>query len=363
MAPRTNLPTGVHRVRATLSDGTRRFYFSLRGVPNSKFFQGPEAIPTNAEFHLAYARALEGTRHKPKGETTESVVDDFISSVNFQKLAPRTKIDYRRWLDRFTEEFGADPIKMFEEQEAAREVEKWRENWNHSPKQYDYAGTVVTLFLNWAANTKHLIRKHYCTFSKVYEADRAHITWLPQHVDRVLEIAPDPVKNLLIAATETGMRPQDLVKLDRFQIENTKGGNRRVRIRTQKRGRPAYIPVTEALAAVIDGAPAGREFILATEKGHRWTPRYASQKIKDYRNKAGLTEEKVGYALRLQDCRGTAATRLLEAGAGLFEIATVTGWSVRYAGQMIETYAVVTSDKTDRILAKLETAKKNKSGT
>lgn len=363
--PSDQLPPEIHRVKSTLADASTIYYFSLRRRKGSGFYKSTQKLPREREFYDAYTAKMQEMLPKASGFLTGELVDSYYLSPAFTKLSDRTKDDYRKWLERFKVEFGVDPMKMFEEVASVAEIEEWRSRWQHSPKQYDDAGTIVTILLNWAcrAERKHRIDRHHCKFTKIYKSDRAKITWIPQFINRTLEVAPLHVQRLLIAACETGMRPQDLVRLDRFQIENTSKGNRRIRIRTKKRGRLAFIPVTPALVEIIDTTPATQEYILSTAKGHRWTPRYASQCLKECRNKAGLTEDRIGYALHLHDCRGTAATTLLEAGAGLFEIASVTGWSVRYAAQMIEVYAVVTSDKTDAILEKLKVAKKNRSGT
>lgn len=65
------------------------------------------------------------------------------------------------------------------------------------------------------------------------------------------------------------------------------------------------------------------------------------------------------YSLRLYDTRGTAATRLLNHGLTLKEIAQHMGWSLRTASNMIEKYARVSPDETDTILHKLTAAKRN----
>ncbi|MEE4345176.1 MAG: site-specific integrase, partial [Paracoccaceae bacterium] len=61
--------------------------------------------------------------------------------------------------------------------------------------------------------------------------------------------------------------------------------------------------------------------------------------------------------LRLYDARGTAATRLLNAGLSLAEIANHMGWSVRFAASVIEHYARVAADETDLVLLKLSKSK------
>ncbi|ASP21269.1 phage integrase family protein [Antarctobacter heliothermus] len=293
---------------------------------------------------------------------TSSLVDDYLVSPKFKRLKQRTQKDYLGWLDRFSHEFGDDPAAMFEEWESLGEVNDWRDAWKDSPKQYDYAGTVVTILMNWGVK-QGKIRRHHCTFDKVYKADRAHITWTPAYIEKFLSVAPDNIGRVLIAATETGLRPADLVQLRRFNVEILPSGNRRLRIPTQKRGVYAHIPITPKMAEIIDSAPDGQEYILTNPSGKQWTERYASQRLSHWKNKAGLTKEALGYSLHMHDCRGTATTKLLEAGADAFQLATVFGWNLRYATQMIEVYAVVGSDKTDRILELVQRAEKNASRT
>ena len=78
-----------------------------------------------------------------------------------------------------------------------------------------------------------------------------------------------------------------------------------------------------------------------------------------FKNELGLTEEALGFSLHLHDCRGTATTRLLEAGADAIQLATVFGWNLRYATQMVEIYAIVGGDKTDKILELVAKAEEN----
>ena len=72
--------------------------------------------------------------------------------------------------------------------------------------------------------------------------------------------------------------------------------------------------------------------------------------LRQWRDKAGLTPESLGYDLRLQDARGTAATALLNSGLTLSQLAAFFGWSPRFAASVIENYARVSPDQSDAIL-------------
>jgi len=360
--PTDSLPSEIHRVKAKLADGSAMYYFSLRGRKGSGFYKSADRLPRERDFHESYVAAMDAASPKTSGYLTSRMIDDYIASPRFQRLKPRTQKDYRVWLDRIAVEFGADPATLFEEWESLGEVNDWRDAWNHSPKQYDYAGTVITVLLNWAVK-RGKIKRHHCSFEKVYKADRASIIWTQVHIDKFLETAPDYMGRVLIAATETGLRPADLVQLRRFNVEKLESGNRRLRIPTEKRGVFAHIPITPKMAEIINTVPEGQEYLLTNASGEPWTKRYVSQRLSAYKNQAGLTEDALGYSLHLHDCRGTATTKLLEAGANAFQLATVFGWNLRYATQMIEVYAVVGGDKTDKILELYAKAEKNAAGT
>ena len=158
------------------------------------------------------------------------------------------------------------------------------------------------------------------------------------------------------------MRVADLCKFTVGSVQNTPQG-RRIQVRTNKRKMMATIPVTPAMAAVLDTTPRDRLLILTNATGEALTTHRASEGLRQWRDKAGMTPASLGYDLWLQDARGTAATRLLNAGLTLAQIASHMGWSVRHASQVIEHYARVSLDESDRVLVTLNMAKGGVSGT
>lgn len=349
---RPRLPRGVHAVRRVRADGILFHFYAWRGGP--KFWVDTCHYPNSPEFHAAYAAVIK--LPKPASYMTSTMVDDFLSSPHMPK-AERTQADYRKWALRFAEAFKDDPAAMFEEPESRAEVNDWRNQWAHSPRQYDYAGTIVTRILNWAWKDAGKLRQHHCAgFTKVYEVDRSEIVWTPEQRAAVLAKAPDWICRILTAACETGLRPGDLVRLQWRHVQNTPKG-RRIRIHTNKRKRPATIPVTPKMAAILDQTPKDRLLILVSANGKQLTEHRASEGLRQWRDKAGLTPEVLGYDLRLQDARGTAATRLLNEGLSLANIAAIMGWSVRHAAAVIEHYALVSPEESDAVLMLLAQAK------
>lgn len=345
--PQSDLPKGVHRVRRKLANGKSRFHFyAWRGGP--KFWESDHRKPNDPNFYQAFAEAAE--RPKPADYMTPQMVDDFLSSTALPK-GERSRADIRKWGLRFAEHFKDAPAVIFEERGARGEVNSWRALWKHSPKQHDMAGTHAVRILNWAVEEGKLSEHHCHKLHRLYEVDRSEIVWTQADREAFNAVAPEWARRILCAACETGLRPADLIKLTPAHVEQTPRG-RRLRVRTNKRKRLAHIPITPALAEVIDTTPSGRLLILTNASGNALTTHRASEGVRQWRGKAKLSDE-----LRLYDARGTAATRLLNAGLSLAEIANHMGWSVRYAANVIEHYARVSPDETDAVLVKLAKAK------
>lgn len=285
---------------------------------------------------------------------TPDLVDLFLSSAA-RARSPRSFADQRRWLQRFAAYFHNASARIFEDRRSRGEVNRWRAQWKHSPKQHDMAGVHAVRVLNWAVEEGHLSEHHCHMLPRLYNVDRSEVVWTPSDCEAIYSGAPDWVCRILRVACETGLRPGDLIKLARTAVEQTPHG-RRLRVRTSKRGRVAHIPITPDLAKVIDATPKDRLLILTNASGGPLTEHRASEGLRQWRDKVGLSRE-----LRLQDCRGTAATRLLNAGLSLSEIATHMGWSLRHASNVIEHYAQVSPAETDAVLDKLAKEKRGRS--
>lgn len=151
--------------------------------------------------------------------------------------------------------------------------------WAHSPKQHDYAGTVVSVILNWARDAG-LIQMHHCDrLPKIYKNDRSDIIWASSDIEAFNKKAPEWVRHILSVACETGLRPGDLIRLNWANVEEPPQG-RRIKMRTNKRGQFASIPVTEKLALILNATPKNRLLILVSHTGLRLTEHRASEAVR-----------------------------------------------------------------------------------
>jgi len=347
------LLAGVHRVRVRLKDGTVVQYdYAFRGGP--RIWRTGEPDGPGTPGYLEKVSAASGAQKHAAG-LFRSVIVDFQGSNEWRRLAPRTKADYSRWIVAIDAKVCDAPLGVFERPEILARSLKWRDQW--SGKQADYAWTVLVRIVSWAHGRRILRTHQLLGVERVYTNDRADIIWSDADIEAFVAAAPPEVAAALVGASETGLRPGDLVKLSRAHIEATPRG-RRIRLRTSKRGRIAAIPVTPRMAEIIDRVPPGQILVFLSSHGQPWDEKQLSKQVTVYRRKAGLNER-----LRLYDARGTACTRLLMAGATLQEIAVHMGWSVKTAAEMIEVYAALNPTVSDTILVRHEGARRARSAT
>lgn len=335
---------GINKVKRRLADGTRVEYHSIRGAKGSGFWKSTDPVKLGSQDYIAaYQSALRP--NKSEGSFGE-VIEQFLESNEFRKLAPRTKRDYRKWLDEVRDRFGSAPRSAFEDHRIRATALKWRDRW--SGKNADYAWTVLRRVVSWAVGRGILKQHHLRDAGSLYHSNRADIIWTEDEVAAVERMAPVHVARALRAAVETGLRPGDLIGLSKAHVEETPVG-RRIKLNTRKRERVASIPVTPKMAEIIDSAPGF--LVLTAARNGAWTEENMSKSVKKAARKAEVREE-----LRLYDARGSAVSRLVLSGVTVPELAIHMGWSPRTAAEMIERYAVLDPAMSDAVLAKLQSA-------
>ncbi|MEL6978983.1 MAG: tyrosine-type recombinase/integrase [Pseudomonadota bacterium] len=332
----------VHSVRVRLASGVvRRHHYVTRGGP--RFWTTPDDGYDPVAYVEAY-NAAKGSKPTTRRDSIGQLITAFLDSSEFKKLADRTRSDYRTWLERFGEKFSAAPVVVLQDRRFKADVAAWRDQWSHSPKQAQYAWTIVKRLASWAEDrgliTAHVIRGG----TNLYKADRAELVWTPEDIAKILSTAPEWVRRIIIVATCTGLRAGDLCRLSRAHVRNDF-----VVIRTSKRQRATRIPVLPELREVIEATPPERQNILASERGLDLTPHRASEGVRQWGDKAGVNPD-----LTLNDTRGTVATRLVRAGVKMDDLAGYMAWSLRYANDVIENYVALDPKGGAEILKLLE---------
>lgn len=346
---RVNLK-GIHRVRMTLADGSRReYHYAWRGKGAPKFWDSASNIALGSPEYLSALAACTPTAAAAHGKFRQAIVA-FMESADFAKLAPRTQSDMRKSMFHaatgIDKKFGSAPIAAFNDPRIRAQALEWRDSIGG--KVGDDRIRHLQRIVGFALD-RHLIQQnHLRDIKSLYKSNRAEILWLPDEVESFRAKAPRHVMLILDVALETGLRPGDLVMLAREHVHRTPHG-RRIVIWTRKRKRLASIPVTPRMAQLIDATPPDQSRLIVNKSGQPYShENYLGDAVSEWRDKAKLRKE-----LTLRDTRGTAATRLLEAGADLKEIATHMGWSIKHASEVIERYVALSPAMSDSLAAKL----------
>lgn len=299
----------------------------------------------------AYVAAFAAA--SPRGTAAQgkfrAVILAFLDSSDPQSLAPRTRADLRASIyhpkNGTDAKFGDAPAAAFDDPRIRKQALDWRDKTGGKvgDDRVRHLQRIVTFGLDRALLRQHHLRQIKAT----YKSNRAEVFWLPGEIEAFEKGAPPHVARILLAACETGLRPGDLVELGPAHLHPTPNGQRLV-VWTKKRRRLASIPVMPRMARLIANTPAGRATFLVNKGGQPYQhENYLGDAVSTWRDKLELRAE-----LRLYDARGTAATRLLDAGADLKEIATHMGWSIKHAAEVIERYVALSPSMTASLAAK-----------
>lgn len=148
-------------------------------------------------------------------------------------------------------------------------------------------------------------------------------------------------------ALDTGQRQGDLLVLPWSAYDGAF-----IHLTQRKTGQPVEILVTDDLKSVLANTPRVSPIILTNGRGRPWKEHGFSSMWRRTAKAAAIA------GLTFNDLRGTAVTRLAEAGCTVPEIAAITGHSFRSVHDIIERYLPRTRGLAVSAIAKLQKAKK-----
>lgn len=343
---------GVYRHRKVLSDGTIRYYFTLRGVGAIKPLPGDEGEPFNVgspAFMRAYNAAIDAPRKARTTGTMQSLINAYQKSAEWGRLAARTRKDYIAAIAKIEAKYASYPIEVLEDPKIRPRFLAWRDDMaKSSPRQADAVFGVLRIVLEWARDRGLIGLNHALRPKKVYKADRSEKLWLPPHIKALRAVAPADVLLAFELALGTGQRKGDLLKLGWSSYDGE-----RLKFRQGKRKRLVDMPVTRDLKARLDATPRAATTIL-TNEGKPWhVNKTGGCSTFDHAWRDAVLDADLD-GLHFHDIRGTTCTKLAEAGATPSEIAAMLGWTVSTVNRMLDAYQAMTASLSNSAVAKLE---------
>ena len=333
---------GIHAVRMRLATGDVTYYYAWRGGPR---LQGEPGAP---EFLLSYQAAHAG-RRKPNPALFHSIIVGYRDSADFARLGDRTKVGYRAKLRQIETKFGDMPLDALEDRRVTRVFLDWRDSMASAPRQADYAWTILMRVISWARDGGLTSYRPPDRVERLHHSDRSEKIWEPDQIAAFMMVASKPLQHALVLALETGQRQADVLALPWSGYDGSWIRLRQAKSkRHNKTPRLVSIPVTRTLRALLDQLPRTSPVILLNGRGRPWGANAFRKQWSFAARKAGITD------LTFHDLRGTAVTRLAEAGCTAQEIAAITGHSLRDAGAIIDRYLARTDKLAIAAIAKLE---------
>lgn len=316
------------------------YYYAWRGGPQL------EGKPGSPEFIQSYEKAHR-ERHAPDPTLFKSIIAGYLaylSTVIFANAPSRT-IGNR--LPTSSERSAICRLRRSMNLPSRKEFRDWRDRMANSPRQADYAWTVLMILLSWARGRGITVYRPPGRIKRLYHADRSEKIWEDHHIEAFMSVSPPTLQWALILAADTGQRQGDLLVLPWNAYDGAW-----VELKQSKTGRRVKVPVTSRLRAVLDTMPHTSPVMLTNGRGRPWQPNA-------FRKAWGATATKAGIVgLHFHDLRGTAVTRLSEAGSTPQEIARFTGHGLRDVAAILDRYLARTDKLASLALEKLERARK-----
>lgn len=331
---------GINKRTKRLRSGeVKTYHYAWKG--------GPALVgePGSPAFVESY-NAAHAARAVKSADTLGGVLNAFQRSAEWDRLAARTQIDYRKKIVEIEGAFGDLPVTALADRRMRNEFLTWRDDLaKKSKRQADLAWSVLARILSWALG-RHLVEVNPCKAGgRIYKAGaRRDKVWSADQEAAFLAHAGERMSLAFLLALHTGQRQGDLLHMPWSAFDGET-----ITLKQSKTGARVCVPVTAALKARLVASPRNGRTILTTRDGAAWT----GDGFRSSWRKACIKAKISGVTFH--DLRGTAVTRLAVAGCTEAEIATITGHTLSEVGSILsQTYLKRDHALAQSAIAKLE---------
>lgn len=328
---------GVHYVSRLLSGDRRRWHvYAWRGGPKIMEAECVLKPALTPEAVAAFALAHETTA-KTQTDTFAALVEAYLASPEYLRLAPSTRQQWRIWTDRAKDEFGTGKLRLFSDPRMRGTILDWRNKWASSPRTADYAIQVLSRILSWGVQRGWIMHNPAAGAPTLYRSDRSEIIWDDTEIEAVAaHMLPHAARAFKLAAW-TGLPRGDLITLRWSDVGDLYIGGKRGKTSVER-----CIPIFDETRAILAECPRKAVTVVISQDGAPFGARGFSASVEKARDKA-----KVAAGKTLHDLRGTFATRLMRRGFEDREIDEILAWetgkSARIRRKYISRKAVVIS--------------------
>lgn len=323
---------GLHRVRVRGAQGVSEYWYAWRGGPQILRARAPTESALDLEIHrlapkaLAQFEAQSSTRSDRR--FLAGLIAAYLAGPKYLALAPRTQADYRQALDVVRIDLGETAVADLGHPTMRRDLIRWRDSYNATPKTADARMSALAMVLAWAFENGEAPCNPLTSWPRIYKSNRADLIWTADDLAAIRPHLSPRAVDAVDLAINTGLRLSDLVALPWSAVKESaiiwqtgkSRGRRTVII-------PRFKPLDDLLGRLPRPQASSAVTVLLSAKGAPWTDEGLQTAMQ--RAKQALPADHPARRLTFHDLRGTAATRFVQQGMAIEDVATILGWEKR----------------------------------
>lgn len=247
----------------------------------------------------------------------------YVKSPEFTGLSKKWQAARKHYLSVVEDELDWLTLDNLSERKARGEFYELRDRFAARPDTADKVMDALKGLIGWAYERNKIGYNHALGIPRLAKAGkrRNNIVWTEDHESIVYASFPPFLAQAFRFSLFTAMRQSDMRGL---KWENYQDGW--ITYEQGKTGTMVYLPVfaLSPLRELVESLPRSSEFMLTTATGLQLEGGNLRGDFRAALTRTDLKDEDLHW----HDLRGTATTRLLEAGCTDAEVAAITGHSI-----------------------------------
>lgn len=318
----------------------QRIVRTLKFAKTKKQAEQAEAVIMNQVFKNAY-----GFDNKPDKNFEDFVIETYLPYSEANKKSFRSDVSICKVLVKHFKgkNLGQITSPLIEDFKQKFLNTPTRHGKQRSPTTVNYHLAILSKIFSMAVDAE-LIENNPCRRVKKFRLNNQRTRVLSRNEEHRLFAAlgnNELVKNIITTAIHTGMRRGEIFNLKWFDVDFNR---KLIQIRESKSNKKRIVPMNKTVKLILKHLKRKSEYVFPSPK--------TGGKLTGIRRSFGRAVEEAGIKdFRFHDLRHTAATRMADAGADAFTLATILGHSdIRITAR----YAHATDSAIHNAVANLE---------
>lgn len=280
-----------------------------------------KSAPGTADFAAEYALLMKG-KAAPTNRTVGKMIDAYLRSPEWAKLASNTRKSYRRHLDYLREKIGQmDPDRI-----RTRNVNEMRDVLSDKPTDANRKIATLSALYSWGQSQDWCKTNPAIVVKKLPPTGRKRGPWPQDLIEAARSTATGRDLLLFELLIGTGQRISDVLAM-RWGDLDADG----IAVKQGKTGASIYVPLTDRLRSILSETPKRGLWIVCQANGQRVSYNLAWKDMMALRQKIGAKDYDI------HSLRHSAASEIASLpGMTADHVRAITGHS---AVEMVRLYA------------------------